>query len=76
MLPLDAARRVSLVRPAFRSTKVRCYAVVAGLGAGEQVRVTLLDEDRARAWVVVRMVHNASWTLTGPARRTTAEERA
>lgn len=24
------------------------------------------DEDRARAWVVVRMVHNAMWELQGP----------
>ncbi|MBO0676113.1 aminoglycoside resistance protein [Mycolicibacterium sp. S2-37] len=27
-----------------------------------------LDEDRARAWVVVRMVHNAMWELTEAAR--------
>lgn len=35
----------------------RFYAVVDAAG---------LAEDRARAWVVVRMVHNAMWELTGP----------
>jgi streptomycin 6-kinase len=27
-----------------------------------------LDEDRARDWVVVRMVHNALWTVQDAAR--------
>lgn len=35
----------------------RFYAVVEAAG---------FDEDRARAWVVVRMVHNAMWELTDP----------
>lgn len=35
----------------------RFYAVVDAAG---------LAEDRARAWVVVRMVHNAMWELTEP----------
>ena len=35
----------------------RFYALVDAAG---------LDEDRARAWVVVRMVHNAMWELTEP----------
>lgn len=35
----------------------RFYAVVDAAG---------LAEDRARAWVVVRMVHNAVWELTDP----------
>lgn len=36
-----------------------------------------LDEDRARDWVVVRMLHNAMWALQddpGPARRPATEE--
>ncbi|AQA06617.1 aminoglycoside resistance protein [Mycobacterium sp. MS1601] len=33
----------------------RFYAVVEAAG---------FDEDRARAWVVIRMVHNAMWALT------------
>jgi len=35
----------------------RFYAAVEAAG---------FDEDRARAWVVVRMVHNAMWALTDP----------
>ena len=35
----------------------RFYAVVNAAG---------LADDRARGWVVVRMVHNARWELTGP----------
>jgi streptomycin 6-kinase len=29
------------------------------------------DEERARAWVLVRMVHNAMWALQDPAWLTT-----
>ena len=32
----------------------RLYTLVDGAG---------FDEDRARAWVLVRMVHNAMWAL-------------
>jgi streptomycin 6-kinase len=39
------------------------------------VDAALLDEDRARDWVVVRMLHNAMWTVTESAGPLTEEDR-
>jgi streptomycin 6-kinase len=38
------------------------------------VDAALLDEDRARDWVVVRMLHNAMWTVTESAGTLTEED--
>ncbi|MFC4783642.1 aminoglycoside phosphotransferase family protein [Nocardioides sp. MAHUQ-72] len=50
----DEVTAAPSVRAAVRS---RFHALVDG---------AMLDEDRARAWVVVRMLHNASWRLADP----------